>query len=163
MKRNFLLGIVMLLLVAVGGVIGFFVKGSDSVRFVSMNKLYLESSYYQKFQKDLKELETKSNNELAGIQKGIRDYKASGAEASFIKELEDELLVKQEKLSAEYQEKSKKFDEIIWGEINRVLADYGKKKGIDFVLGAKGDGNIMFAADRCDITEDVLEYMKTHK
>ncbi|MNU76134.1 Outer membrane protein (OmpH-like) [compost metagenome] len=163
MKKGVLLGIVMLLLLIVGGLVGFFIKGSDSVRFVSMNKLYLESSYYQKFQKDLKELETKSNNQLANIQKDIRDYKASGAETSFIKELEDELVVKQEELTAEYQEKSKKLDEIIWGEINRVLTEYGKKKGIDFVLGAKGDGNIMFASDRCDITEDVLEYMKTHK
>lgn len=163
MKKNVLLGIVMLLLVAVGGLIGYFTKEGDKVRFVSMTKLYLESSYYAKFQGDLKTLETQSNAQLADIQKGIRDYKASGAEPAFIKELEDELLKKQETLTAQYQEKSKKFDEIIWGEINRILSEYGKKNGIDFVLGAKGDGNIMFASDRCDITEDVLNYMKSHK
>ncbi len=163
MKKNVLLGIVMLLLVVIGGVTGYFMKSGDKVRFVSMTKLYLESSYYTKFQGDLKTLETQSNAQLADIQKGIRDYKASGAEPAFIKELEDELLKKQETLTAQYQEKSKKFDEIIWGEINRILSEYGKKNGIDFVLGAKGDGNIMFASDRCDITEDVLTYMKSHK
>lgn len=163
MKRNVLLGIVMLLLLAVGGVVGFFMKEGDKVRFVSMNKLYLESSYYEKFQGDLKEIEAKSNSQLADIQKGIRDYKAGGSDPQFIKELEEELLKKQETLTAEYQEKSKKFDEIIWGEINRILSEYGKKKGIDFVLGAKGDGNIMFASDRCDITDEVLTYMKAHK
>ena len=163
MKKNILLSIIVLVLLAGGALVGYFMKEGDKTRFVSMTKLYLESSYYKKFQGDLKELENQSNTQLADIQKGIRDYKAAGSEPVFIKELEDELLKKQETLTAQYQEKSRKFDEIIWGEINRILSEYGKKNGIDFILGAKGDGNIMFASDRCDITEEVLNYMKTHK
>ncbi len=138
-------------------------SGKEQVRYVSMTKLYTESHYYTKFQKDLKELETKSNEQLAQIQKDIREYKASGADAGFIKELETELVKKQEELTLRYQEKSKQYDGIIWGELNRTISEYGKKNGIDFILGAKGDGNIMYASDRCDITDALIKYINHSK
>ncbi|WP_300665333.1 OmpH family outer membrane protein [Fluviicola sp.] len=159
--------IIIILLLGVGlGIFGlgwYLSSKKEQVRYVSMSKVYLESDYYKKFQQDLKALETQSNAQLAGIQKDIRDYKAAGAEASFIKEMEDELLTKQEELTRQYEEKSKQFDEIIWGEINRSISEYGKKHGIDFILGAKGDGNIMYASDRCDITNELIEFIHKQK
>lgn len=155
--------IVLLIVLAVGlfFVSGFFLGGygKERTRFVTMSKVYSESSYYKKFQKDLKELEKNSNSQLAEIQRDIREYKASGAEASFVKELDEELLRKQEELTRQYQQKTKEFDEIIWGEINRSISEYGKKHEIDFILGARGDGNIMFGSDRCDITDDVIRFI----
>ncbi len=163
MKRITLIVLVAALTAGISGLIWYFGSTEDQVRYVSMSKLYMESDYYKKFQKDLKEVEAKSNNELSEIQKDIREYKAANADPSFIKELETELLKKQEELTLQYQEKSKQFDEIIWGEINRSISEYGKKHEIDFILGAKGDGNIMYASDRCDITDELIKFINQSK
>ncbi len=160
MRKNLII-LIVLLLIGLFSAAGFFLGGygKERTRFVTMSKVYSESSYYKKFQKDLKELEKSSNAQLEEIQRDIREYKASGAEASFVKELEEELLGKQEQLTQQYDQKTKQFDEIIWGEINRSISEYGKKHDIDFILGARGDGNIMFGSDRCDITEDIIRFI----
>ena len=51
------------------------------------------------------------------------------------------------------------FDETIWKEINAKVTEYGKEKGIDFILGAKGDGTIMYANEAKEITKEIIEYI----
>jgi outer membrane protein len=138
-----------------------FGNSSDKVRYVSMSKLYLESPLYKKFQKDLKQLEKQSNEQLATLQLQIRNLKADGANEQFIKELEGELIEKQQYLTEDYQKKYKRFDKIIWDNINASILKYGKKNDVDFILGAQGNGNIMYASDKKDITQDVIDFMKS--
>lgn len=162
-KILFILGICsMVVLTAL--LIWFAVKPkTENVRFVSMTQLYLESRYYKKFQKDLEDLEKTSNDQLATMQKDLRTFKASGSSQQFIDELEAELLQKRDALTAEYQKKKDAFEKIIWEQLNAGIAEYGKHHQIDFILGAKGDGNIMFASDRCDITKELIQYINQKK
>lgn len=44
----------------------------------------------------------------------------------------------------------------ILAEINSYIKKYGKEKGYDFILGATDSGNIVYAAEDKDITEEVL-------
>lgn len=44
----------------------------------------------------------------------------------------------------------------ILAEINAYIKQYGKEKGYDFILGATENGNIVYAAEGKDITDDVL-------
>jgi hypothetical protein len=44
----------------------------------------------------------------------------------------------------------------ILAEINTYIKQYGKEKGYDFILGATDNGNIVYAAEGKDITDDVL-------
>lgn len=44
----------------------------------------------------------------------------------------------------------------ILAEINAYIKQYGKEKGYDFILGATDNGNIVYAAEGKDITDDVL-------
>ena len=47
-------------------------------------------------------------------------------------------------------------NQVILGEINGYIKYYGKEKGYDFILGATDNGNIVYAAEGKDITEEVL-------
>lgn len=44
----------------------------------------------------------------------------------------------------------------ILAEINAYIKQYGKEKGYDFILGATDNGNIVYAAEGKDITDEVL-------
>lgn len=57
------------------------------------------------------------------------------------------------------QELSDKYTADIWKEINKGVAAYGKAHGYDFVLGAAGDGSLMYANEAKNITTAVVEYL----
>ena len=41
-------------------------------------------------------------------------------------------------------------------EVNAYLKQYGKAKGYTFLLGATDSGNLVYAAEGTDVSEDVL-------
>lgn len=41
--------------------------------------------------------------------------------------------------------------------VNDYIKEYGKKKGYDYILGATGQGNIVYARESKDITKVILE------
>lgn len=59
------------------------------------------------------------------------------------------------------QELSDKYTADIWKEINKGLAVYGEAQGYDFILGASGDGSLMYASEAENITADVVAYLNT--
>ena len=54
---------------------------------------------------------------------------------------------------------TEKYNEQIWNQLNQYIKDYGDKNSYDFIYGSSGDGNLMYAADRNDITQDVTNYV----
>ena len=57
------------------------------------------------------------------------------------------------------QELSTKYTSDIWKRINQYIADFGKEKNYDFIYGATGDGNLMYANEMYDVTDDVILYI----
>lgn len=55
-------------------------------------------------------------------------------------------------------EKQKLIDQI-WKQLNQYITDYGKEKKCAYILGANGDGAIMYAVDKQNVTNDVIEYV----
>jgi outer membrane protein len=54
---------------------------------------------------------------------------------------------------------TEKYNEQIWNQLNQYIKDFGDKNNYDFIYGSSGDGNLMYAADRNDITQDVTNYV----
>ena len=81
------------------------------------------------------------------------------------RELKEELLrVRQQQVGNYQQAMQKKAKEseqsLTQTQINRInefLKSYGKAKGYKYILGANGSGNVVYAEDHLNITEDVLE------
>lgn len=49
----------------------------------------------------------------------------------------------------------------VLSEVNGLINDYAKQQGYDMVLGASGNGNIVYAKEYMDITEDVMDMLNT--
>jgi outer membrane protein len=149
--------------IVVGGLILFLVQflfsSGDTTRYVSMTVVFQECRISAKYQEELKSIEQQSNAQLAEMENEIRHLKTTGTDAAKIATMEQELLAFRDQLSEEYSRKSEAFDKIIWDQINAKINAYGKEQGYDYIFGAKGDGSIMYASDKKDITKEVIAYI----
>lgn len=59
------------------------------------------------------------------------------------------------------EELSQKYTNNIWKQINQYMMEYGNENGYDFIFGASGDGNLMFANDANDISEEFILYINS--
>jgi outer membrane protein len=67
----------------------------------------------------------------------------------------------QKEIEFEQQERqlSEKYTADIWKEINQDIKDFGKEKGYDFIFGASGDGNLMYANEMNNLTNEIIIYI----
>lgn len=59
----------------------------------------------------------------------------------------------------EQEQTTEQYTADIWKRINQHVAEYGKEHGYDFILGASGDGSLMYAEEGNNITEEVISYL----
>lgn len=64
----------------------------------------------------------------------------------------------QQLLMSKRQELEKKYTDQVWKQLNGYVREFGEKKGYSFILGASGNGSIMYARNSLDVTNAVLEY-----
>ena len=65
---------------------------------------------------------------------------------------------KQMQLQVFFEHMSNQYTVEIWKQINQYISDYGHANDLNFIYGATGSGNLMFAKDAFDITDEVIEY-----
>jgi len=82
--------------------------------------------------------------ELQAYQHKLMEYEAMG------KRFEDQ----NNKLSAQY-------DAIIWKQLDAYIKEYGDAKGYDIILGTNGTGNVVYASEALDATEELIEFINT--
>jgi outer membrane protein len=57
------------------------------------------------------------------------------------------------------QELTEKYTSDLWNTINAGIKEFGEQKEYDFILGATGNGGLMYAKKGNDITDEVLRYL----
>ena len=70
---------------------------------------------------------------------------------------EQQLVQYRDAIQQRAQQENQRLTQAVLAEINAYLKQYGKEKGYTFILGATESGNIVYAADEADITDDVLK------
>jgi len=53
--------------------------------------------------------------------------------------------------------RTKKVTQTVINDINDYVKEYGKEHGYKIIFGASGGGNIMYADDSSDLTNEVLK------
>lgn len=132
---------------------------STAIKFVSMPKVFAESNLKLEYEKKLNDFEAESNLTLQSFQDSIQLMEIKGVAAQDVNRLRQELNFERNRLSELYQLKSQTFQDSVWALINAEVENFGKEKGYKYILGANGSGNIMYADDSEDITEEVLKWI----
>lgn len=121
-----------------------------------------------------KELQKKYNNQMAG-RKALVDSLGFQLQKTAI-ELENNPTPSPKELEsfasrrAQYMELVKKFDEEdhqlnseydaqIFKQMNQYIRDFGEEKGYTMLFGSMGNGNIMYAEETVDKTDEVIHFL----
>lgn len=145
-----------------------------SVNQFSSNVVYIDTALvYEKFN-----LSKELNGELEKVFKSRKhildslydDLKAQSqdlqtkkdrdmAELDEFKRQEEACLYKQRLFEDENRSALEKCNQKIWEQINRYTEAYGKEKDYDYILGANGQGNIMYGRNKKNVTDELVEYL----
>lgn len=136
----------------------FFIGGED-VKFAKMSKVFTESNIKKTYEKELKTFEEESNAKLNELREVIKRKELDGEPLEVLNPFKTELQGMQVRLTEQYNEKSDAFQISIWAELNKHIEEYGKKMGYKYILGANGDGSIMYGDEAQDITEELIKYI----
>lgn len=75
-----------------------------------------------------------------------------------IEELKKSYLLKESQFNQENEVVYQQYNEQIWKQLNQYIEDYGKENGYDYLLGASGQGSIMYANEKDNVTKEIITY-----
>jgi outer membrane protein len=70
--------------------------------------------------------------------------------------------LKKQNFAEQNQLQADEYDKQIWTQLNTYITNYAKENNIDLLLGARGDGSLMYGSSRKEVTEEVIEYLNKH-
>ncbi len=145
-------------LVLVIGLGSFYMYQSNAEKtgYVLTQRVFAEYKGKKDLEKKLSELTTFHKTQLDSISlhisqqvKGQESLIASYQQTAQTFELQE-------------QELSAKYTADIWKRINQQVAEFAKQKGYDIVLGASGDGNLMYASEKKNITDEIVAFLNAN-
>lgn len=108
---------------------------------------------------------------MSDVQVAIKNYEKESASLSKKeKQLSQELIKTKQKQLQNYQlaiqqqsaEEDARMTEEVLTKVNAFLTDYGKQNSYKVIMGANASGNIIYAQDGLDITDEVIEALNQH-
>ena len=148
----------------------FYLKSASNQVYVDVNKLldgYKRTKVVRtQFEEKAKTLNANVDSLMTDWQNELKAYEKERSKMSKKElELKQELLGNkqqqinnyQQAIQKQIQEEDKKATQTVINDINDYVKEYGKEKGYKIIFGASGSGNIMYAAEDSDLTQEVLE------
>lgn len=148
----------------------YWAKSSSELVYVDVNKLIMG---YEKTKSAKAEFDKKANLMKANVDSLVsnwqKELKAYEKERTTLTpkelKLKQELLGNkqqqingyQEAIQKKIQEEDKKVTQTVINDINDYIKEYGKNHGYKIIFGASGGGNIMYADESTDLTEEILK------
>lgn len=162
--------IVSVLAILLASIALYFAKSSSQLVYVDVNKLiegYKRTKIAKaEFEKKAGTMKANVDSLVTGWQKELQQYEKERASMTAKElKLKQELLANkqqqingyQEAIQKQIQEEDKKVTQTVINDINDYVKEYGKKQGYKIIFGASGGGNIMYAEESTDLTEEVLK------
>ncbi len=143
-------------------------KSNGKVAYIYIDKAYNEFKGKIEIERDLKQIENQQNGILDSVKFVITDLEAKmKVSTPQMKERLTVLLSENysnldrltEAFDAYNAKESQKHIQSLLKQINQYVKDYGEENGYDFIYGANGNGSLMYANERNDITADIVKYI----
>jgi outer membrane protein len=149
-------------------------KSSSELVYVDVNKLitgYGKTKVAKaEFDKKANLMKANVDSLVANWQTELKNYEKERASLSPNElKLKQELLGNkqqqingyQEAIQKKIQEEDKKVTQTVINDINDYIKEYGKDHNYKIIFGASGGGNIMYADESTDLTEEILKGLNT--
>ncbi|MCE3226351.1 MAG: outer rane chaperone Skp (OmpH) [Bacteroidetes bacterium] len=137
--------------------------GSKKLGFITTNKVFDEFVLKKELEGDLKKINLAKQSYLDSLKLKIQSMAitsgSNNENALRIEEFKKMYLLKEEQFNAENEALFQQYNDKIWKQLNQYVEDYAKENGYDYLFGASGQGNLMYASETDDVTDDVLKYV----
>jgi len=126
------------------------------VYYVDIRKVYDEFELKKELEGKLQSFISTSNTLLDSLElQAGRTDPGSPAFGS----LQQLYAARNEQFSAQGEQLTAQYDEQVWAQLNQYMQQYASEKRCDFLLGGNGDGSIMYAHPKKDITNEMITYV----
>ena len=167
MLKNIFIGIAFA--TGVAGMVLSLTNNRNKVVFVEMGKIYEGFSLSKELNAELQRVLGAREQIIDSLSQDLKKQaeelklqtKKTMADVERVAKIEEAYLYKKEMMEKDNQTISVNYNDKIWNQINQYIADYGKEKGFTIVLGANGQGNIMYGDPSKNVTDEVITYLNS--
>ncbi|MEO6302758.1 MAG: OmpH family outer membrane protein [Bacteroidia bacterium] len=165
MLKNIIIGIA--LITGITGLVLSLNHPVTEVVYVDMGKLYdgfaLSKELNTDLEKIIKARKTISDSLYEDLRSQTQELKSKEKKTvediQGLAKLEEEYYYKQQQFEKDNHSTSTEYLAKIWNQLNQYMQDYGASKKYTFILGANGQGNIMYGEKSKNITDEVIIYV----
>jgi len=138
---------------AVFTVIGYYFISNRNVQtaFIINQRVFSEFLGKKDLEEKLNQLRMVNNRSIDSLSVLMQQTREPGLIQTYRDGI-DQIKMNEQQLSETYTAD-------IWKQINQSVNEYGKQKGYDFILGAVGNGSLMYGNESKDITADVILFV----
>lgn len=163
--------LIIIVIINLGGMIYLFtlISGGNKIFYVNTIELFDNFHYKKELEEDFNKVKKSRNNIIDSLNLVLNDIAGKYEKTDDMskrKEFEDEysklshtINLKMEQFDEENFTLRSKYDQQIWNQLNTYIEDFGKENRCQIILGATGNGSLMYANEGIDITKKLLEYV----
>jgi len=144
----------------------YFFGKSDNTAYFEFNKVYNDCSLKKKLETDLEQVYSTRKSELDSLKLElsllsgkIESNNASPFELQKFEDMKTRFLTVQENYEQENMRLKENYTSQIRKEINDKARLFAEKKGYTYLFAAMGDGTIMYASEKNDVTKEFQEFI----
>jgi len=169
-KKNiyvlFIAGIIVSLFINLAIVYFFTVKADKKIAYVKLVEVYDGFELKKQLSAKMSQAETARKNildslefRLRSLEIQLKNTKSDKASQQVFEAEKENYLYKKQQFAEDDEEMASKYNEQIWSQINQYVTEYGKEKQFEYILGAEGNGSIMYGNEADDITKEIIAYI----
>lgn len=139
----------------------------NSVGVVDLPSLYSSFDYQKELNSEFEKMKENVNLTKDSLTRSIQSFEKSLLSSEDYSEADKniyfertytEYLNEQNYLDYQLDSIANDFSAKVWKQLNSYLAEYGEENEYDVIIGMQGNGNVMYAKEGVNITEDVITY-----
>lgn len=136
------------------------------IGYIENFELYSEFDLTNELDEDLQNYSESRKNEIDSLGFSLEQMAANFESMNEIpaqdyakfNHLRNTYAFKQKSFEEDLYELSSEYDTQIWDRLNLFISEYAKENEYDFILGATGDGSLMYAKDTTNLTQQLIAY-----
>ena len=130
------------------------------VGYVDATLLFSKYKMSEDLKGELEKIEKGRKNILDSIAEKLNknEFASQKMTKEEIEYLKKDYMSKAERFSKELEQLKASYSDKIWKQLNQYSKDFGKEKKYQIILGANGQGSIMYAEDSFDLTDQLVEF-----
>ncbi len=140
-------------------------NGENKEAYVVTNELFTAFEYQKELDQEFLSIKSKKIEELESVKSDLIELEdklksktPSNEELDVYNDRYRSYMTLEQNVSDEIETLNSTYTIKIWEKLNELIKRFGEENNYQMILGANGDGNILYAKDQKNITKELIEF-----